>query len=173
MPRLKMLYLEGNTIGEKGCKALAAALVEGAAPSLKVRGTHPSPHAPVPGPGTPPTAASPVTAPPLSRADPVRGQQAARAGGCVQGARDLPRALHRRSPVKHSAASMKPGLSLKGPRTRLPVGVALDVSCTLASIVATRIGAQSCVLSASASVLSRTDFFNPACSRGSRSPYCA
>merc|ERR1711935_402203 len=72
--------------------------------SLKVRGTHPSPH-------VPPRPRSPVTAPPLSRADPVRGQQAARAGGCVQGARDLPRALHRQSPVK--VVQLQSGLSEK------------------------------------------------------------
>ena len=78
---------------------------------------------------------------------------------CVQGAQDLPRALHRRSPVKHSAASMKPGLSLKGPRT--PPAVALDVTCTLASFYRScdnAIGAQSCVLSASASVLRLVPF---------------
>ena len=37
MPRLEALYLDRNKIGVKGCKALAAALKEGAAPSLKAR----------------------------------------------------------------------------------------------------------------------------------------
>ena len=46
-PRLETLYLGGNKIGDEGCKALAAALKEGAAPSLKARdaplATRPSP----------------------------------------------------------------------------------------------------------------------------------
>ena len=46
-PRLEKLYLHGNKIGDEGCKALAAALKEGAAPSLKARdaplATRPSP----------------------------------------------------------------------------------------------------------------------------------
>ena len=36
-PRLEYLYLDDNKIGDEGCKALAAALKEGAAPSLKAR----------------------------------------------------------------------------------------------------------------------------------------
>ena len=36
-PRLEKLYLQRNKIGDEGCKALAAALKEGAAPSLKAR----------------------------------------------------------------------------------------------------------------------------------------
>ena len=46
-PRLEELWLTGNKIGDEGCKALAAALKEGAAPSLKARdaplATRPSP----------------------------------------------------------------------------------------------------------------------------------
>jgi len=46
-PRLEKLELCGNKIGDEGCKALAAALKEGAAPSLKARdatlATRPSP----------------------------------------------------------------------------------------------------------------------------------
>jgi len=46
-PRLEMLRLYENQIGEEGCKALAAALKDGAAPSLKARdapfATRPSP----------------------------------------------------------------------------------------------------------------------------------
>ena len=46
-PRLETLYLPSNKIGDEGCKALAAALKEGAAPSLKARdaplATRPSP----------------------------------------------------------------------------------------------------------------------------------
>ena len=46
-PRLEKLTLTGNEIGDEGCKALAAALKEGAAPSLKARdapiATRPSP----------------------------------------------------------------------------------------------------------------------------------
>jgi len=38
VPRLEALYLDRNKIGVKGCKALAAALKEGAAPSLKKLG---------------------------------------------------------------------------------------------------------------------------------------
>ena len=36
-PRLVKLDLYGNKIGDEGCKALAAALKEGAAPSLKAQ----------------------------------------------------------------------------------------------------------------------------------------
>ena len=36
-PRLEHLFLDDNKIGDEGCKALAAALKEGAAPSLKAR----------------------------------------------------------------------------------------------------------------------------------------
>ena len=46
-PRLEELNLSYNKIGDEGCKALAAALKEGAAPSLKARdaplATRPSP----------------------------------------------------------------------------------------------------------------------------------
>ena len=46
-PRLEKLELDSNQIGDEGCKALAAALKEGAAPSLKARdatlATRPSP----------------------------------------------------------------------------------------------------------------------------------
>ena len=44
-PRLENLWLTRNQIGDEGCKALAAALKEGAAPSLKARDAPPSPHA--------------------------------------------------------------------------------------------------------------------------------
>ena len=46
-PRLWWLDLRGNEIGDEGCKALAAALKEGAAPSLEARDA-PSPLAPPP-----------------------------------------------------------------------------------------------------------------------------
>ena len=45
-PRLKELLLHYNQIGEEGCKTLAAALEQGAAPSLKARTCPPSSHAP-------------------------------------------------------------------------------------------------------------------------------
>ena len=48
-PRLEELSLFGNKIGDEGCKALAAALKEGAAPSLKARDAPPR-HTPLPRP---------------------------------------------------------------------------------------------------------------------------
>ena len=48
-PRLERLWLRGNKIGDEGCKALAAALKEGAAPSLKARDASPR-HTPLPRP---------------------------------------------------------------------------------------------------------------------------
>ena len=48
-PRLETLYLQDNKIGVEGCKALAAALKEGAAPSLKARDATPR-HTPLPRP---------------------------------------------------------------------------------------------------------------------------
>ena len=48
-PRLERLYLSFNKIGDEGCKALAAALKEGAAPSLKARDASPR-HTPLPRP---------------------------------------------------------------------------------------------------------------------------
>ena len=84
-PRLKVLQLSGNKIGDEGFKALAAALkdgwfVKGAAPSLKARDATPR--------HTPPSPAECPSRLP-SRADALGGQheQAARAGGRVRGAR--------------------------------------------------------------------------------------
>ena len=48
-PRLAKLELYHNNIGDEGCKALAAALKEGAAPSLKARDA-PLRHTPLPRP---------------------------------------------------------------------------------------------------------------------------
>ena len=68
-PRLEDLWLDGNeTIRDEGCKALAAALKEGAAPSLKARDEYGLPHAP-----SPAQCSSHLP----SRAEPHHGQQAA------------------------------------------------------------------------------------------------
>ena len=64
-PRLETLRLSGNRIGDEGCMALAAALKEGAAPSLKARDAPPSPHA-----LSPAQCSSPLS----SRAGAPRGQ---------------------------------------------------------------------------------------------------
>ena len=48
-PRLETLIITNNEIRDEGCKALAAALKEGAAPSLKARDAPPR-HTPLPRP---------------------------------------------------------------------------------------------------------------------------
>ena len=101
-PRLKRLELDGNKIGDEGCKALAAALKEGAAPRLetlllwgnKIGGEakgwtalaaalKKARDAPIATRPSPTQCSSRFP----SRAGAQRGPQAARAEGCVQGAR--------------------------------------------------------------------------------------